>query len=183
MKDYNELKYFDHYARHTYLVVLAWKGIQNRLIESGIISENEFFRINFLILHHDESKLLQDEWVPYARYFEPVGSVDKERSKNDFKKAVKQHKKRNLHHFESLRSYEGSDWKCYIIEMICDYIAMGWELGHYFFEYYDNHKGEIDLPDNYQSFLDEVLIILRKPDMAYINESLDSKMESILCFK
>ena len=53
MKDYNELKYFDHYARHTYLVVLAWKGIQNRLIESGIISENEFFRINFLILHHD----------------------------------------------------------------------------------------------------------------------------------
>lgn len=37
----DEQKYFLHYMKHTYYVVLAWKQIQDLLITNHLISEME----------------------------------------------------------------------------------------------------------------------------------------------
>jgi len=179
----NEKQYFMHYFKHTYLVVLAWKGIQDILIKNNLINEYEFNRINELIIWHDNSKISESEWLPYARKFNPVGCQDKDKVEIEFKQAVRHHKCNNFHHFESLKNYTGSDWKCYIIEMICDYIAMGWEFDSYIFDYYDSNKEKIDLPTLYQEYLDEVLNLLKDPSMHFIEEPLTPKRISYLYFK
>lgn len=181
--DCDENLYFLHYLKHTYFVVLAWKEIQDIIIENNLISEEEFHKINQLIIWHDNSKISKDEWLAYARRFNPVGKQDVDRVKVDFKKAVKHHKNINFHHFESLKNYVGPDFKCYIIEMICDYIAMGWEFGTYIFEYYEANKKKINLPILYQNYLDEVLNLLRDSSMHYIEEPLTLKRISYLYFK
>ena len=182
-KDYNELKYFMHYFEHTYFVVLAWKEIQDILIENNLITENEFNKINQLIIWHDNSKISKDEWIPYARKFNPIGNQEINKVKSEFKEAVIHHKCNNFHHFESLKDYVGPDWKCYIIEMICDYIAMGWEFNNYIFDYYDNNKEKIELPNLYREYLEEVLKILRIPSMHFIEEPMTSKRMTYLYFK
>lgn len=174
-KNCNERAYSHHYFQHTYFVVLAWKAIQDVILENNLITEEEFQKINQLIIWHDNSKIEKEEWIPYANRFNPNGKQDIGVTKQEFKEAVKLHKAKNLHHFESLKTYEGPYWKCYIIEMVCDYIAMGWELGTFIFEYYETHKEEINLPTNYQQFLDELLTLLKGPKTKCISESLTKK--------
>lgn len=173
--DCNINLYFCHYATHTYYVVLAWKEIQDILIENNLITESEFNKINQLVIWHDNSKISTAELFPYARKFNPIGIQNQEKVNAEFKEATKHHKNNNLHHFESLKNYTGADWKCYIIEMICDYIAMGWEFGTFIFEYYENNKFKISLPPLYQEYLDTVLNVLKTPLMNYIKEPLTRK--------
>lgn len=181
--DCNERAYMYHYFKHTWFVVLAWKEIQDLIIANDLITEEEFQKINQLIIWHDNSKISKEEWLPYARRFNPIGNLDKDTVKREFKEAVRHHKSVNIHHFENLRTYEGPYWRCYIIEMICDFIAMGWELGHYIFEYYEEHKHEMQLPVEYQEYLDRVLEVLRDPSMHYIEEPLTTKRMTYLEFK
>ena len=110
--DYNEQEYFMHYFKHTYLVILAWKYIQDIIIENKLINELEFNKINQLIIWHDNSKISNTEWVPYARKFHPIGNQDIDKVNLEFKMAVNHHKNNNLHHFESLKNYAGPNWKC-----------------------------------------------------------------------
>ena len=182
-KDYNEKEYFQHYFKHTYFVVLAWKQIQDILIENHIISENEFNQINQLVIWHDNSKISADEWVPYARKFHPMGNQDSDKVSAEFKKAVEHHKNNNLHHFESLKNYKGPDWRIYIIEMVCDYIAMGWEFGVYIFEYYEQNREKIDLRPEQKEYLEQVLNLLRNPSMHFIEVPITEKRIAYLDFK
>lgn len=166
-----ELVYWCHYSKHTHLVVIAWKLIRDFLFSSGVITDEEYEKINNHIIWHDNSKIDEDEWAPYVRKFgshEPLS--DEEKLK--FKEAVKRHKQKNLHHYESLRDYKGDDWRCYIIEMICDYIAMGWEFDNYIFEYYESVKEKIDLPQEYKEYFESVLSVLRSTSMHYIEEPI-----------
>lgn len=181
--DCDEKQYFMHYFKHTYLVVLAWKEIQDVLIENCLINEDEFNKINKLIIWHDNSKISKEEWFSYARKFYPLGNQDVNKVKLEFKEAVNHHKCNNLHHFESLNNYTYDDWKCYIIEMICDYIAMGWEFNTYIFEYYDSNKNKIHLPTLYQEYLEEVLNLLRKTLMTTVGGALSLKREAYLYYK
>lgn len=183
MKKCNELAYFRHYAKHTYYVVLAWKLIQGILISKEIIDEEEFDYITKLIIWHDNSKIGKEEWLPYARKFYPLGNQDTNNVKNEFKEAVKHHKNNNFHHFESLQNYKGPDWRCYIIEMICDYIAMGWEFGVYIFEYYNQNKEKIILPLEYKEYLEQVLEILKDPSMSDIERPMSPRQEVYLELK
>jgi len=180
-KDYDEKKYFMHYLKHTYFVVLAWKSIQDILIKNDLINEKEFNKINELILWHDNSKISKKEWTSYARMFYSIKNQNMDDIKKEFKEASKRHKKNNLHHFESLKDYKGPDFKCYIIEMICDYIAMGWEFNNYIFEYYEQNKEKINLPILYQEYLDNVLEIIK--EVNFINEPLTQKRISYLYYK
>jgi len=171
----NQRLYFEHYMKHTYYVVLAWKEIQDTLINQMLIDEDEFQRINHQIVWHDSSKVSKEEWLPYARKFYSNQGND-ELVKEEFRKAVLCHKKHNLHHFETLRNYSGSDYKCYIIEMVCDYIAMGWEFGKDIFTYYEENQSKIDLPSLYQEYLNQVLNALRQSSISsYLVESITQK--------
>lgn len=176
---YEELVYLRHYFKHTEYVVMAWKKIRDFLYDNEFINDEEFEKINTLIIWHDNSKIDKDEWKTYACKFgskEPLTEEEKEA----FNDAVKKHKEKNLHHYESLKNYTGSDWKCYIIELVCDYIAMGWEFDNYIFEYYEGVKRKMNLPPLYKEYLEQVLIALRDPSMSCIEEPLSEEQIAFL---
>lgn len=178
----NQGLYFEHYMKHTYYVILAWKEIQSTLIEEGLVSKDEFQKINQLILWHDHSKISGEEWLPYARRFYS-NQGNEESVRQEFKKAVTHHKRENIHHFESLKDYSGTDWRCYIVEMVCDYIAMGWEFGKYIFEYYEENKSQIELPSRYQEYLEWILKVLRESSIySYLEEPMSQKRMTYLYF-
>ena len=167
-KGTRDLKYFNHYAKHTRYVTLAWKTICEELWNRGMLTEKEFEETSKHIIWHDQSKMDKSEWNAYADRF--YGDKDDEEVKSRFKAAVLEHKAKNLHHFESLKNYKGDDWRCYIIELVCDYIAMGWEFDNYILEYYDSVRGKIELPSEYKAYLESVLNMLREPQLFEIVE-------------
>ena len=65
--------------------------------------------------------------------------------------------------------------------MVCDYIAMGWEFDNYILEYYDKAKDEIDLPEQYKSFLESILNLIRTDnELSFAEEAMtDEKMNSL----
>ncbi len=174
--------YTDHYFQHTYYCMLAWMSIRNELLEEKVISKSEYEKINHLIAWHDNSKISDEEFMPYAMKFYSK-QRDEEKIKSQFKEAVKHHKDCNLHHFEALRSYNGNDWKCYIIELICDYIAMGWEFKNYLFEYYQSTKDKINLPSEYREYLERVMDIIREKCYESVESPMDLKREMIILNK
>ncbi len=67
--------------------------------------------------------------------------------------------------------------------MVCDYIAMGWEFGIYIFEYYDENREKIQLPQEYKMYLEQVLNLLKEPLMSIIEGPLTTKKIVYLEFK
>ena len=173
-RDYNE-----HIENHTLYVLMAFVLIRENLVEERYITENQSYQIEKLVSQHDNSKYSKEEWLPYARRFcGPESSNPSPEVKSDFKQAVKIHKSRNLHHWESLKDYKGNNWKNYIVELVCDYIAMGWEFDNYICEYYDKVKEEIDLPKKYKDYLDS--IINNIPSLCpYAEEPLSDKVKQL----
>ena len=153
--------YLGHVLDHKKMVYIAWLYVADTLYSLDFISESDMCDINNLIMNHDDSKLQRDEFIPYARRFNGP------RQKNpivkaDFKAAVKLHKERNLHHYEALKSYKGWNWKHYAIELICDYIAMGWEFDNYICEYFQEVKDELKsvLSEEYYNYIESIISII-----------------------
>lgn len=180
MTRYEEMQYCLHYTKHCCYVVLAWKQIQNALINNNLITSDEFNKIDDLIIWHDNSTIESDEWIPYVNKF--FGKDYDKECEEEFKEAVRRHKERNLQHYESLKDYKGDDWRCYIVEMICDYIAMGWEFNSYIFEYYEEVKSKIDLPLEYKEYLDAVLNVLKDPSLHSLEEPMTEEAEARLYY-
>ena len=171
-----------HYHNHTKYVVVAWKYIREELWDRGMLDENEFAKTNNLIVWHDNSKINLDEFIPYS-----YGLYGDDKSnpvvKSKFKEAVKIHKSRNLHHYESLRNYCGDDWKCYVVELVCDYIAMGWEFNNYVLEYYQTVRDKIDLPREYKEYLESIMGILNEPSLHAVEEPITDEFVKSMMFK
>lgn len=153
--------YLEHVLKHKEMVYIAWIYIADTLHSLGFINENDINNINNLIITHDDSKLLKDEFIPYAKRFNGPKQKDLI-TKDNFKIAVKLHKERNLHHYESLKEYKGNKWKQYIVELICDYIAMGWEFDNYICDYFNKVKEELKntLPSEYYNYMESIIIII-----------------------
>lgn len=153
--------YLKHVLNHKEMVYIAWIYIANTLHSLGFINENDMNNINNLIICHDDSKLQKDEFIPYAKRFNGPKQKDA-KTKTNFKKAVQLHKERNLHHYETLKLYNGENWKCYAIELICDYIAMGWEFNNYIFEYFQQVKDELkmNLPNEYFNYIESIINVI-----------------------
>lgn len=172
-------QYANYYFNHTYYVVLAWKAIRDVLLEKQVITQDEYRIINHLVAWHDNSKISDEEFMAYAL---GLYSEYKENPEihEKFKEAVSVHKSRNLHHFESLKDYHGDDWKCYIIELICDYIAVGWQFENYIFEYYEQEKDNIDLPQEYKEYLGTILNIIKECCFQDVETPMTRELESKL---
>jgi hypothetical protein len=161
---------------------VAWKYIREELWDRDLLDEEEFEKTNRLITWHDTSKVSKEEWGAYS---ERLYGDNKSNPniKANFKEAVKKHKERNLHHYESLRDYKGNDWKCYVVELVCDYIAMGWELDNYILEYYDKVKDEINLPPEYKSYLETILSMLREDSLSAVEKPITNEFVSEMLYK
>jgi len=172
--------YINYYLNHTYNVVLAWKDIRMPLIENKVIDEFEFNKINEQIIWHDNSKISKEEFNAYGVKFFPLSTTEK--NQEEFKKAWEHHKENNLHHHQSLKDYNGPYRKCYLIEMICDWIAMGWETGNLAQDYYQNNKEKIDL-DGEDKKIIECIFELIKQNNCISNGKVTNKEKALLYFK
>ena len=160
IKEFYE-EYLKHVLEHKKRVLISWIYICDTLCELDFIDKSDVDDISKLIMKHDESKFRLDEFVAYARRFNGPRQKN-EKVKTSFKEAVKLHKERNLHHYEALKAYKGDDWKHYAVELICDYIAMGWEFDNYICEYFEKVKDELKnaLPDNYYNYIESIINII-----------------------
>ena len=82
-----------------------------------------------LIEIHDESKYSDEEFDAYRRHFHSIDDKEKEESEEDFKLAWKHHYENNPHHPEYWINKDGEVRNMemiYIVEMACDWIAMGY---------------------------------------------------------
>ncbi len=179
-ENFDVYKYINYYFNHTYNVVLAWKDIQLILIENKIIDEVEYNKINSLIIWHDNSKISKEEFLGYGLKFFPVDN----NAKNDelFKEAWEHHKENNLHHHQSLKYYQGKYKKCYLIEMICDWIAMGWETGSLAQEYYEQNKNKIELTNEDKKIIEDIFLLINK-SCCLSNHKATDKEKAILYFR
>jgi len=172
--------YINYYFNHTYNVVLAWKDIQQTLLENKVINKLEFDKINELIIWHDNSKISKEEFEAYGLKFFPLGAT--EFDEEIFKKAWQHHKENNLHHHQTLKEHKGQYHICYLVEMICDWIAMGWETNNLAQDYYQNNKEKIDLCEDDKNIIKYIFELI-KQNKCISNGQITNKEKSLLYFK
>lgn len=139
-------------------------------VDLGILDEQ--------IKHHDESKYSEEEYEPYALYF----NVSKEKYSDVFNKAWLHHQNVNPHHWQYwILCDDDNPNKLepiamdlnYIIEMICDWWSFSFNKGNLggILNYYEDHKGNMIFHPETKK---QVEVILAK-----INESLMAQTQNI----
>lgn len=144
-------EYLDYFERHYDNVQKAWALINEKCQgkEFRFISDDFVWHfIDAAIKMHDESKLSEHEFTQYRNYFFPAEREMKDKKK--FDPAWQHHLKNNDHHWELWTiAAKGDPYAdIYLVQMICDWIAMGFECGNpNAKEYYEKNKDSIKLPE------------------------------------
>ena len=169
---YNENLYKEYINNHRLNVQKAWDIMKNNpdcieLINKNIVKSNIDFTIKALdqlIKNHDMSKYSEEEFDAYRKQFYPTSKEEKESNKENFDKAWKHHYFVNLHHWDWW--YESGNMDnmslIYVVEMICDWEAMGYQFGNTSKEWYENNKEKIHLGDRQRKFAEELMDIICK---------------------
>ena len=91
--------------------------------------------------------LTTEEFTQYRQYFYPCKNEVK--NKDLFFSAWRHHKDNNIHHWQNwttkCKGYAYRD--SYVVMMLVDWVAMGFEFNDTAQEYYEKNKGTIDLPE------------------------------------
>lgn len=177
---FSPFSYFEYYRNHTQNVVLVWKDIRDFLYEEKIINDTEYEKITNLVIWHDNSKISKEEFNGYG--FKFFGSEQTEETKKEFKKAWEHHKENNIHHHQTLKDYKGDDRKCYIIEMLCDWIAMGWETGDLAGDYYLKIRNEISLEKEELILIETIFDLIEKYNLPSSRVPTDKEKTKLIFF-
>lgn len=157
-------EYLDYIERHYNNVQRAWKELNDKCKGQGfswLYDDSIWFLIDVNIKNHDISKLSRYEFVSYRQFFYPTEKEIKD--KGLFNDAWRHHLENNPHHWENwTKNYPNSIH--YLIENICDWMAMGYEFGDTAKEYYENNKYKIHLPEWAVSYMYEIFNIIYKED-------------------
>lgn len=157
-------EYLDYVERHFFNVKKAWTELNDKCKNSGFNWIDDDFiwsSINENIKIHDKSKLSINEFIQYRQYFYPTG--DESPNKDLMNKAWHHHLGHNSHHWQNWteRDYAYPNQQLtYLIENICDWMAMGYEFGDTAKEYYDKNKNTIILPDWAVKHMNEIFNII-----------------------
>lgn len=143
-------EYLDYFERHYDNVQKAWALITEKCDGKSfrfIYDDFVWHTINASIKMHDESKLSEHEFTQYRNYFFPAKNEMKDKKR--FDPAWEHHWKNNNHHWECWTKYGQGDMyvDIYVVEMVCDWVAMGFEFGSTAKEYYEKNKDRIKIPD------------------------------------
>lgn len=66
----------------------------------------------------------------------------------DLDAAWENHKRVNAHHWENWTQKKDHQYAdIFLVEMICDWVAMGFEFGGTAKDYYEKNKDKINIPD------------------------------------
>lgn len=155
-------EYLDYIERHYDNVQTAWNLIQTKCKGKGFRFLTDDFcwhQINYDIVNHDYSKLSKEEFTAYRRKFFPTNTEKmlessdskgdlKEQVEKDFLKAWHHHKNNNLHHWQSWTAQKPTPYDdCFVVMMMVDWVAMGFEFGDTAKSYYEKNKDQIKLPE------------------------------------
>lgn len=138
-------EYTIYIDKHRANVQKAWDEVQEKCKDllSANLSSTQLALIESNIKNHDMSKYGEEEFEPYRKWFYPV--EESEKSKKEFDKAWQHHKENNLHHPDIWKERGNQDLMPYyfIVEMVCDWQAMGYVFGNNAKQYYEKEKTNI----------------------------------------
>lgn len=144
-------EYLNYLERHYDNVQMAWKLINDRCQRKGFRFMSDDFvwgSIDEAIKMHDESKLSMQEFTQYRNYF--FTAEGEEKDKLSFDLAWDHHLDQNEHHWQNWtqRQENGMMYAdIFLVQMVCDWVAMGFEFGDTAKDYYEKNKERINLPD------------------------------------
>lgn len=155
-------EYLDYVERHFNNVQKAWNELNEKCKGQGfnwLYDDSIWLQINENIKHHDESKFSAQEFCQYRQFFYPTKNEVKD--KEMFNSAWNNHLELNPHHWQNWTKNSPNSVE-YLIENICDWMAMGYEFGDTAKEYYENNKEKINLPDWAVKHMYEIFNIIYK---------------------
>lgn len=160
-----EVEYLKYIDEHIFNVKRAWKEMWNNekcreLIMSqypGMTEKRVKEQFDEQIKEHDKSKLGPYEFDAYRKYFHSVSPEEKENSKEEFELAWKHHYENNLHH-RNVWEKMGPDSMpfTYIVEMVCDWQAMGYKFNDTALKWY-NKQTDIHIGPKKTVILEQLL--------------------------
>lgn len=158
-------EYLNYIETHYDNVQKAWGIIQDKCGDFDEIKDLKE-DIDYLIANHDASKLDSEEFEAYRVFFHPTeeeikfckalhNASPKEVYSAMFQQAWDRHKKLNGHHWQTWTQdcYDDYFTHAYVIEMICDWMAMGMVFGNNAQQYYEFNKDDIKIPADKEAFM------------------------------
>lgn len=169
---HNENLYKEYIHTHRLNVQKAWDNMKNNSECLNYIQNSFNYAsidaiiecIDNCIKNHDLSKFSKEEFDAYRKNFYPVSPEEKEENLVAFDKAWVHHYTNNMHHWNwwDETNNENSMPLIYVIEMLCDWEAMGYAFGNNSKEYYEENKHKIHLGDKQRKFAEELMDIICK---------------------
>ncbi len=171
IKIQKEDEYIEYINNHITNVKKAYENL--RSIETELMARVP--EINYSNLHntyqriivHDASKFSDEEFDAYRRHFHSINDAEKKDSEEDFKEAWKHHYVYNDHHPEHFNGKEMFPKEA-VLEMICDWIAMGYNgkptLSAYDWYYQNKDKDDTlkDMNKNTVELVEKILDVVHK---------------------
>jgi hypothetical protein len=159
------VEYSEYIKEHRANVVKAYEWLKHHFDD---ISDKMFVKDYRLLYGHDDSKLDDEEYDAYDKYFYG-GNRSHEVVKN-FKYAWLHHIHNNPHHWQYwvLQNDDEPEEVLempyeYVIEMICDWWSFSWKTGKLdsIFDWYEKHK-DMKLHENTRKLVEEILDRIKK---------------------
>lgn len=156
-------EYVEYVNEHIGNVQKAWSEVKSKCRTYMVYvmgpQEINFEYIEFNIKNHDFSKFSKEEFEPYRKNFYPVDDKEKEENKEDFDKAWIHHYMNNSHHWDYWYSVGREDEMPFrdVVEMVCDWQAMGYKFGNTAKDWYEKNKNKIILGTVQRIWVEELL--------------------------
>lgn len=159
------MEYNTYIREHRANVVKAYDWLKQHFDD---VAEKMFTKDYRLLYSHDNSKLDDEEYDAYDKYFYG-GNRSHEVVKN-FKYAWLHHIHNNPHHWQYwvLQNDDEPEEMLempyeYVIEMICDWWSFSWKSGKLdeIFDWYEKHK-DMKLHENTRKLVEEILDRIKK---------------------
>lgn len=143
-------EYLDYVERHYDNVQKAWAEINNNCDGKSfrfMYDDFVWHTIDAAIKNHDLSKLSANEFTQYRNYFFPIEGEEKDNL--SFDSAWKHHLENNQHHWQNwTKKHKDHPYQdVFIVENVCDWMAMGYEFGDTARDYYESNKHKIIIPE------------------------------------
>ena len=118
--------------------------------------------IDSMIDAHDMSKYQDLEFDAYRKNYYPVTPEEKEENLAAYEAAWKHHYTNNLHHWDWwYETGKMDEMKIpYVVEMICDWEAMGYKFGNTSLQWYEENRDKIHLGDLQRIFAETLMHIM-----------------------
>lgn len=170
-KDFGEQKekYENYIAKHQMNVIISYYLANNAFKELFPEVYNNTDVVEILennIKYHDTSKFNIEEFIPYANRFFPLEGTDpeSEQVKSAFNLAWFNHLRNNPHHPAYWTCVDDGEAKIYdmpyiyIIEMLCDWMAMSMYYNSTTYEYWNSESAQkLSMTDNTRAKVNEFM--------------------------